>query len=745
MAEEALSKNYTSKIKIGGVVYNLKDTDARNLLATLNGANTVEGSVLNSIKSYAQNADYGDVTLGYALGQVEGKVATLRADKTVEGSVDYKVYHDALNAIYATTPAVTREATQEDVNAGTASQVGEIIVVTPAKVTTIAQAIEEAANSIGSLTVNGQAPTDGTMAIVINASHINREDGSTTIELSLQSLEERVNDTEDRLDVLEGTVTTEGSVLKKVKDTAKDATYTEATGAVGVEGEDGYIPAKPAQTIAQAIKANTNAIDAEVVRATAAEKGITNRLDILEGSVDTTGSVKNSIKTQAGDAVFKFTGSETTTTLAAAIQANADAIVANKTGSFKIVDSTNDIDLSDSGLGIIYLVKHDPTEPNADGKSVPVHYDEYIVIKVGDNYQFELLGDTEITLEGYATQNWVNANAKDGILVPAFERDPTEEEIEAGASADEKISVPAVTIAQAISALQDKVKEGTEALRADLNAEIERADAAEKALGTRIDNLDAETVKTINGIAVTTATNDVTIKAKDIVYKDAIEGTPEVTIKGALDSLRTDLTAETIRATAAEEQNANGIAKNAEDIADLQAKVKGTTVKSVNGVAATDENGGDISIDASIIDYKKATPGSGNTGDEDYVAPTEAVSIKAALDDHGSRIENIEGKTVTQTINGVESTVTGNFKDGISIETALDSHDIKIDKNVEGSKTIFEKLQQMTTNTAQALTSVEVRKGTGTWAVDADDNEMLDWTDIVLDTSDATFLIPSVE
>ena len=48
----------------------------------------------------------------------------------------------------------------------------------------------------------------------------------------------------------------------------------------------------------------------EVVAKELREKGITNRLDTLEGSVDTTGSVKNSIKTQAGDAVFKFTGSE---------------------------------------------------------------------------------------------------------------------------------------------------------------------------------------------------------------------------------------------------------------------------------------------------------------------------------------------------------------------------------------------------------------------------------------------------
>ena len=62
--------------------------------------------------------------------------------------------NNSKDAIYSIVPEVTREATQEDVNAGTASSVGEIIVVTPAKVTTIQEAIENAANSIGNLTVN---------------------------------------------------------------------------------------------------------------------------------------------------------------------------------------------------------------------------------------------------------------------------------------------------------------------------------------------------------------------------------------------------------------------------------------------------------------------------------------------------------------------------------------------------------------------------------------------------------------
>ena len=89
MADET-TKLYTSKIKIGGNVYYLKDNDARSLISVLNGASTVDGSVLNSIKLYAKDADYGETTLGTALGVVEGKIKTLEGDKTTAGSVTFK-------------------------------------------------------------------------------------------------------------------------------------------------------------------------------------------------------------------------------------------------------------------------------------------------------------------------------------------------------------------------------------------------------------------------------------------------------------------------------------------------------------------------------------------------------------------------------------------------------------------------------------------------------------------------------
>ena len=67
MAEETGLKNYTGKLKIGGIVYYLKDIDASNILTTLNGSDTVSGSILNSIKLYAKDGEYAGSTLGTAL------------------------------------------------------------------------------------------------------------------------------------------------------------------------------------------------------------------------------------------------------------------------------------------------------------------------------------------------------------------------------------------------------------------------------------------------------------------------------------------------------------------------------------------------------------------------------------------------------------------------------------------------------------------------------------------------------
>lgn len=59
-------------------------------------------------------------------------------------------------------------------------------------------------------------------------------------------------------------------------------------------------------------------------------------------------------------------------------------------------------DVSDAAMNTIYMIKR---EAGLDGKDI---YDEYILIEVDSAKQFELLGNTELDLSGYATEDFVN-------------------------------------------------------------------------------------------------------------------------------------------------------------------------------------------------------------------------------------------------------------------------------------------------------------------------------------------------
>lgn len=693
-------KNYTSKLNIGGTVFYLKDADAQSAISLLNGAKTVSGSVLNAIKLNAADADYQETTLGAALGVAESQLAVLIANQNTNGSVDFKVYNNAKNAIYSSTPAVTHAATAEDVAAGLATEIGETVIDTPAQVVTLAEAIQNAADNINSLKVNNISP-DASGNITIDAGDILRENDATkTVEASFTALETAV-------DTLNGNVSTEGSVLKTVKDNAKDATYSAATTEyTAKEGEpavgDFYlnneeyveitsdniasVPANadlftatnvPAKTIAQAIAANTAANTALAARVTANEGAITT----LNGNASTAGSVAYTVKTTGGDAITKLDPNGEDTTITLAIQALQSALTSSNKGQFKVVYAVDKANgtiteangdepeaIGASNLGYIYLVQHTGAN-NGAGQNVGTHYDEFVVVNTGTDvlptYVLEKLGDTEITLEGYATQTWVMDNAKLATYTAAvaatykaateYDAGTTYYSDANGTVADPQpssetgignyfvVDTPAVSAMTIADAIADAISK--------INAEKVRAQQAEGALDTRVTAVEDAAAYSVNNKTVDTGTNNVTITSTDINHTKTVNN---VTYEAAsVQTVAADkyvyvgdeyvlVTADdiangtyadyagtvydrvvtptqTTTTVGAELVALNTAISNetsrattaegglAADIAALQAQVNGQTVTSVNGKEATNENGGAVVIDSSDIVNDAAT------------------------------------------------------------------------------------------------------------------------------------------
>ena len=564
-----------------------------------------------------------------------------------------------------------------------------------------------------------------------------------TVESTLAQAESDIDAVEGRLDVLEGDTSKVGSVDNKILTQAKDAIYDDTETWV-ITANDGYhmengvavlgdgprtevvtsdpgelanaqVVKKSKVTIAQAISNLESKVGEDT---TALRKDIdanTSAIEVLNGEVGTAGSVKDTVFNKAGDATFTFAGAETATTIKAAIQANADAIEAVNNGKITVV--TQLPSAGEDCAKTIYLVPKTASVENG-GKGAEEGTPGYIEwVCLGDidgNHNWEEIGDTDIDLTDYATHDWVTKNAKDAIYKEATTNGVDGE-------------VPAKTIAQALDELFSKVAEGTQTLRNDLNAEIERATIAEEALDGRV-TANETAIETLNsGVEVVgSVSNSIREQAKDATYIEATEGTKKVTISEAIAANTKAISDEASRAKAAEKANADGIESLDGRVDELEAKVTGTTVKSVNGIEATVENGGAITIGASDIDY------------------TNGITVADAIDDLDTRTSALENAELSMQVNGVDAIVT-KAGDNTGVSVTIDAKDIKMNKESEGSVSIFDKISNMLSSTATAITSVSVKSGTGTWSVDADDAEMLDWSDIELDTSDATFLVPSAE
>ena len=166
------------------------------------------------------------------------------------------------------------------------------------------------------------------------------------------------NDIDSRLDVLEGSDTTAGSVAKALKD-AKDYTDALASGAVA-----------------------TNA---------------TNISNLSSGKADKATTLSGYGITNA------YTKTETETAIAAAVAGSSHL-------KRTIVQTLPSFDTADKDT--IYMVPS--TAPGTDSA-----YDEYMLIESGSTYTFEKIGDSHVSLTGYATETYVNTAKQEAISTAA--------------------------------------------------------------------------------------------------------------------------------------------------------------------------------------------------------------------------------------------------------------------------------------------------------------------------------------
>ena len=349
----------------------------------------------------------------------------------------------------------------------------------------------------------------------------------------------------DRLDLLQSDVKTPGSILHSIYNLARDAKYLVEERDEYVKDEvpiydalhyikfgDEYVAADrytegdtyhlehivETLTIKDAFNRLKKEIGNDYWDAEGPVKSLKQRMtegeiniedlqylvDLLNGDVDRgpdagnergvgagLASVKYNIHNLAQDGTVTYTVNkeEVTTTLGNAVRNIQIALEAVNKGQFKVVDSVDDIDLNEEGLGYIYLVSNklsntEVPEGSATNSDEANNYlDEYIVVEHKEEipsesestpqyqitYSYELIGSTRVHLVGYATESWVYQNAKDAI----YESDQT--------------------IKQAIDAIKVDIIAKVTFLQEQIDAAVERIDNLELNLGTKSDTAENDT------------------------------------------------------------------------------------------------------------------------------------------------------------------------------------------------------------------------------------------------------------
>lgn len=144
--------------------------------------------------------------------------------------------------------------------------------------------------------------------------------------------------------------------------------------------------------------------------------------------------------------------------------------------TLKKVNSVDDIDvLATDASKYLYMV------PNGD------IYDEYVVI----NGQLEKIGDTSVSLDGYATEQWVNDAIKNLVDKDTFNVtiNSLSNQINNLKNSDESIGTEVEAIKGLISNLQNKDTEIVTSI-SSLNDQIKALQSVDSSLSLRIDSIE---------------------------------------------------------------------------------------------------------------------------------------------------------------------------------------------------------------------------------------------------------------
>ena len=230
----------------------------------------------------------------WARYQVTAVTDGLGSTSTFKKIMDEDVY---LNANTATDIKTTYES---NANTNAYTDVEQTSVDIATMLDTTATTLPQAVNEIhGELNAHIADIEDAHGASAISyVPGTNTYATGTEVQTVVEQIDTELESQDTRLGTLESADTVEGSVLKSVKDTAENATFTPDTNTYAI-GTD--------------INTVIDQLDDEAV----AQDG---RLDILESDVDTSGSVLNTTRETAADATYNNTTSElAATTLETAI------------------------------------------------------------------------------------------------------------------------------------------------------------------------------------------------------------------------------------------------------------------------------------------------------------------------------------------------------------------------------------------------------------------------------------------
>lgn len=279
-------------------------SDQGTAIDTLNGDVETEGSVLNSIYETAAEARYGESTTIRseinALKSVQsdyGHVDTVNGVSVTTGTKNVEIKANNISRANSIenieTSLITIESSISTLN-GSAITTGSVLNSVRENAdnathgsTTIGNAIDTVTTNFNNLTVNGNSINTSNDSITVDANDI-----SVTVNNTASDVQTEIQSNRTKLDTLQGTVSTNGSVLNLIHENAINAAYS-----------DGVTLGEAIDNVgADTLQSATDYTDSQI------EELVTDKLGVADGiaTLDSTGHIPSS---QLAINVMEYKGS----------------------------------------------------------------------------------------------------------------------------------------------------------------------------------------------------------------------------------------------------------------------------------------------------------------------------------------------------------------------------------------------------------------------------------------------------